>query len=52
MKDLTPEVDMLGIKWDKNEDAPKPNNIRREAFLNVLFNRDEEEETTATLQEQ
>lgn len=46
MKDLKPEADMLVIKWDKNEDAPKPNNMRRGAFLNVLFNREHEEEPT------
>jgi len=46
MKDLKPEADMLVIKWDKNEDAPKPNNMRRGAFLNVLFNREQEEEPT------
>jgi hypothetical protein len=46
MKDLKPEADMLVIKWDKNEDAPKPNNMRRGAFLNVLFKREEHEEET------
>ena len=45
MKDLKPEADMLVIKWDKNEDAPKPNNMRRGAFLNVLFSREHEEGT-------